>query len=115
MPREKTQVMSKWEGKVETIIIKVDRLQITLSSPFFVMHMHSSCSCILYLLKSSWFSLLQPLGKVVKRRWQLVHFPVYSEKPVSYFKCLWLSFQYGGMKMCCLHVLCIIAGYSKSF
>lgn len=47
MPREKTQVMSKWEGTVETIIIKVDRLQITLSGPFFVVHMHSSCSCIL--------------------------------------------------------------------
>lgn len=47
MPREKTQVMSKWEGTVETVIIKVDRLQITLSSPFFAVHMHSSCSCIL--------------------------------------------------------------------
>ena len=47
MPREKTQVMSKWEGTLETIIIKVDRLQITLSCPFFVVHMHSSCSCIL--------------------------------------------------------------------
>ena len=35
MPREKTQVMSKWEGTVETIIINVDRLQITLSSLFF--------------------------------------------------------------------------------
>lgn len=47
MPREKTQVMSKWEGTVETIIINVDRLQITLSSLFFDVHMHSSCSCIL--------------------------------------------------------------------
>ena len=47
MPREKTQVMSKWEGTAETIIFKVDRLQITSSSPFFVVHMHSSCSCIL--------------------------------------------------------------------
>ena len=47
MPREKTQVMSKWEGTLETIIINVDRLQITLSSLFFVVHMHSSCSCVL--------------------------------------------------------------------
>lgn len=44
MPREKTQVMSKWEGTVETIIIKVDRLQITLSSPFLW------CTCIVHVV-----------------------------------------------------------------
>lgn len=44
MPREKTQVTSKWEGTLETIIIKVDRLQITYPVYFLW------CTCIVHVV-----------------------------------------------------------------
>lgn len=44
MPREKTQVMSKWEGTVETVIIKV--IGCRLLYPVYFLW----CTCIVHVV-----------------------------------------------------------------